>query len=1047
MIIKWNVSILCLTVKKQPPSSPKPSPARKRMSLEALQLELASPELSKGSSPYPGPSTSLQKKSLPGKRSTSPNSPKVMGPRMSLKRKSVTHKKPKRLASPEFNSPPKLKKQKKCETVTSAYRRSNHLSTSTSSSPSDSEGELPLAWQKIEEQRRNRMMKKGKQFKSPNMPQLEMVNSISTQSPKCDKKKSHNKTRKSESTSISLDSSPNIKEKTKHDKCHKSYKRYSVVGTSSETSVNNNKSQRLSLDSFPAQSQPQKRKYTKRKKVSPESDKSQPSLTKWFSRLDEKSPTADTQTSATKSEKEKPGPSPSRRKRPIVIEWRGKQLKIHSPRVVLMRNKAHTKLKPRNLEIDMTDHKGSPDWNRKIDVLSTIDTGSRVTRNMVELDFCDDFVDYDLLPLTETSPKSPAVAQRKSGVSTAKRDSEADSGTAAGASLLRRRKSVKNRENFEEKCLETSDNIAQGIVRTPTGTSENNFSFAEADCDGPSLRLTPRRQADRNAETDTLDSPSNLDRKKIKRKTSGANEIFVSDFLSKQSISSDRKTNGQGGVDACSPKKSIKKALGLGFEANSELDMSVQEAQLTPTRTSGNNFSFVTKANFYGQSLRLTPKRRADKQIKTDDIDSATYTTILSGRKERRITTVPNESLESELIQKSVPSYSDHTLKSNTPKKHVVEEAHADSPAKNLRLRKTEHGRDCIESIDGRTSETAEKKLSPLGSKGGILKKTTDTDTNSSIFNCKKTVHALTFQKNVLSFNKGEKENEKNDVRYQSVTKEAVNDSPSKHLRRLPSQKYQINSYDSTQHAMKPDLGTDEVFYSHNSDFNKTKSNASRTSGALKKYKTNSLKRDYDAFRHSKDTRQTYCDSNDVPSKKGSPNKKVLCHEKSNRLSSTILSTVDDNVTDLQSYTIPTPTSLSPESDSYTAGDSCSAAQSLSPSYFTKFRQRCSGTETDSSSLTATPGFTDSNCLTSFISPPSQLAALSNLQKNYMKTLTIPDLDSQQRTLRSSGMNAPEASDKNLMAEYYGTSSLEGSKVGGGKLSNRQTATATSIVG
>ncbi|WAR19117.1 G2E3-like protein [Mya arenaria] len=327
---------------------------------EMPQLDPVESPMSPKTSPYPGPSGSMNKKRLPSKVSSSP--------RISLEKhfsspKSAPNSRKKRQADEEMRSPPKLKRVKSI-----AGRRKLAKSATcknASSSPSSSEGELPPAWQKIEEARQvEKERKRKKKYTGGAGQRRKSVNVVMN-------KKGLNSDSEDEPLSVLLSKKKGAD------------RRKTVCGVElqRENTVATNKKRMSLTNGSELKQEHKKRKYTKMKR--PSLDKAQTVLTHWFPKSNANRANdnvkADTNTVKVPSEKKKA-------KMPMVIEWKGKQLLIYSPRVVLKRSKGLGVMKPRNLEIDMNDRKGGVDLTKGIDMLSTIDMNVRLTRNMLDMD-------------------------------------------------------------------------------------------------------------------------------------------------------------------------------------------------------------------------------------------------------------------------------------------------------------------------------------------------------------------------------------------------------------------------------------------------------------------------------------------------------------------------------------------------------------------------------------------------------------------------------------------------------------------------------------
>ena len=583
--------------------------------------------------------------------------------------------------SPDYGKPPKLKKEKtKCKTV--SY---SDCFSPVSTSTTDSEDELPIAWQAIEEQRKKLKEKKMTTYlKGGKMPSLEKVGNSSkavSKKQRHDPPSSPNSTVYNGSTKVqtlkpskgywmagtsnsssvidgnnnkprlsldalSLQTQPTKRKYTKRithssnvgDRKTNEARRsldalshqsqptkrkytkrisnisYVEAGTNnkprlsleslthqsqptkrkytkriSNVEAGTNNKPRLSLESLSHQSQPTKKKYTKRAKLSPpDSDKSQPSLTKWFSKV-------------TQVEK-----SPTKRKRPYTVEWEGKQYKIHSPRVVLVRNKFLTKLKPRNLEIDMNLEKGCVDWNRKVDVLSSIDTDTRVTRNMVDIELND-------LPQAAATNK----AKRQSVLTKDGQEKKRSIGYVT-KSPKKVSSHVQNQENQENLEVETR-------YERPK-SSQTHFHKLIVLSKSPSLKVTPKKR--KLAEND-VDSPA--------------------------------------------------KHLKITKPDTEAVDNPI-EKHLTPTRTNNNSFNFLVSYE--------TPEKLKQEVQFTD-----------SPSKNLRARKTENESTKN---NKDSEEFNVDIVSSDTPKKTKSEVQCTDSPSKNLRVRKTEDESTTPKSMEGK---------------------------------------------------------------------------------------------------------------------------------------------------------------------------------------------------------------------------------------------------------------------------------------------------------------------------------------------------------
>lgn len=414
------------------------SPPHKREALELLQLELASsPDSSKGASPYPGPSKAMLKKGLP---TLLDNSPNVAVHKLTKKKNG------RRLASPRW-SPPKLKRHRNyrraSETVTSATAKNHrgeptflspkHSSQSSDDSTDDAlslnvfknqlkkmklenawdcrrrkrnewknkhsertrkskkkvyelDSEIEIKRKVVDRKRRNVLQSDIDADTGTSLKQIQVVKKQKKVDELCTEVKQTNRKKRK---NISLDmESEMAKEADSLGGRHRKYKsndRLSLAVTNMEKGnlslKERGKQSRLSLKMpFPNVSVEKKGHYRKSKK-SFETDRSQTTLMSWLKPVPKQSIM-----SVDKGEaKCSTNPTTQNDKKPIVIEWRGKQLVIKSPQVVLTRSKINkmVTLKPKNLDIDMND-RGSCEWNKDIDLLFNLETDVRITRKMID---------------------------------------------------------------------------------------------------------------------------------------------------------------------------------------------------------------------------------------------------------------------------------------------------------------------------------------------------------------------------------------------------------------------------------------------------------------------------------------------------------------------------------------------------------------------------------------------------------------------------------------------------------------------------------------
>ncbi|KAH3852385.1 hypothetical protein DPMN_094892 [Dreissena polymorpha] len=341
---------------------------------------VTSPESPKGTSPYPGPSGSLKKNKLAGKvKSPAALSPVPKTSPVCQSAKQPKRRYRKRCASPAFTSPPKLKKV--CTGTgkageTDAAGGDINVTSSTaeqSSSPSSSEGEIPLAWMKIEEERKQNKMKKRK-YKtkwSKTKSVKSVTNGQGLEAPALNADSTANSYMAEAETSTQLALEAKISQKD------------STPGNGILSSTKQKRKQ-MSLGAPLVVSdkmfRPGPASKTKRKSL--DEDKKQTLLTNWFTKVQQKNKETPPKTRAGVV---KLKPNELKPTKPVLIEWKGKQLVILSPKVLLKRNEIFDKFKPRNLDIDMNDRKGCIDSNKEISMLACLESDVRLTRKRLDL--------------------------------------------------------------------------------------------------------------------------------------------------------------------------------------------------------------------------------------------------------------------------------------------------------------------------------------------------------------------------------------------------------------------------------------------------------------------------------------------------------------------------------------------------------------------------------------------------------------------------------------------------------------------------------------
>ena len=329
----------------------------------------------------------MQKKRPPGKLD-SPESPRLAAEGKSPKH-SGSRGRRKREAI-DLESPPKLKRvrvQSKCDTV--VLSKANDLN----SSPSSSEGELPPAMQKIEEERRRKkeLQKEKKKGKGPGKKRQSVLITVEHDN--------------SEMDFTDIATSSKAKQMGKVRKSGGNGKTTGTISTERKQFIgagiifkplNTKVSARRSIATTSELGKNSKTQKSAKNRKSVDNGKTQTFLTKWFTSPTELKTESKIHDKATV----KLSPNQKKLKGPTLIEWKGKQLLIHSPKVKLKRSKGLGAL---NLAIDMNDRKGTVDSNKEIDMLSKIESEMRITRNMVDMDLNEKLTEIEKTQEASTS--------------------------------------------------------------------------------------------------------------------------------------------------------------------------------------------------------------------------------------------------------------------------------------------------------------------------------------------------------------------------------------------------------------------------------------------------------------------------------------------------------------------------------------------------------------------------------------------------------------------------------------------------------------------
>lgn len=698
------------------------SPPHKRKSLELLQLELSSsPDTSKGTSPYPGPSDSMKKVGLPSPKTSKRQS-------VNNKRKSSVAK-GKRMASPEnTESPHTLKRQKmhrkKCATMTSTgalgHRTRDSLTSPTTSSQSseDSSDEetpngmskhklskmtLESAWdvrrrKRLENRKRNEMKKgqtnntteseidmKGKgtnkkkvdliTLKSGNDTAEEMNRKLKNTKNSARKGGCKDSTKNIELSDTNMDAGKEMNDSVKMTALgkHKPTELPLPGVNDSEKGKKNGKEKeklrRVTADAtlLAAASGIEDKGKQVRRKRSLEYDKTQMTLTSWLK------PKQD----MVKQENIKRSPvKASEPKNPVVIEWKGKQLIIRSPKVVLnrSRSKKTLKMRPKNLKIDMNDAKGCAEWNREIDLLSNLETDVRVTRKMIDIDRLDNKNDRAVKYLR--SPARQEVKQEKTQyISPSKKRKTQENSVKSSA--------VSEVNNNEVLGKFSKEKTGKAVHHAQDRLNDEKFTDIKYNCvgdfDGQNTQIGDKvedspvqnlrgRKTRRNV-SNTV-SANSLEAKLIKeneikkspRKSTSSSKSVVPDSPKSRNVSID------------SPAKNLRERVKKGnkdsnilemVENSSLVDTLEKENQLTPTIENKKGFNFTVKG-----------KRSCD----------TSSGTVLPYNPE--IKSNEKESLSAQSLSELNNEMNDHFKKQKMFKQQISLSGHlGDSPAKNLRKR------------------------------------------------------------------------------------------------------------------------------------------------------------------------------------------------------------------------------------------------------------------------------------------------------------------------------------------------------------------------
>lgn len=358
----------------------------KRMSLEQLQLELASTSASsKCGSSYPGPSGALRKKALPKFQDTDsdiniPNTNRASTNRSRRKRMSDTAEK-----SPVS---PKLKRLDMSRERSSRHTRlHNFLTPSTSSDTSDDEcyghNSVQQSFKHSGSFAQKNKINMCTSSRIRNMQKQKHHNAVCSTSNGAKKVIAAKELLASNERKQKRRLKDAEKDKMLTNNC------YSVTRTNKGNTGHNKgiSNQKQSVGTFKSSEhiRPQGQNVNK-KKSTLKLDKNQTTLTQWLKcnssseKSLENTPKHSEKLSISKKS------SLTELSTSYIIEWKGKQLFIKSHRVIPRNNRNIGCLNPKNLEIDMNGSRGSSDWNKEVNVLVNIDSEVRVTRQMHEME-------------------------------------------------------------------------------------------------------------------------------------------------------------------------------------------------------------------------------------------------------------------------------------------------------------------------------------------------------------------------------------------------------------------------------------------------------------------------------------------------------------------------------------------------------------------------------------------------------------------------------------------------------------------------------------
>ncbi|XP_060566678.1 uncharacterized protein LOC132725559 [Ruditapes philippinarum] len=694
------------------------SPPNKRKSLELLQLELASsPEASKGASPYPGPSSAVKKLGLP------------MSP-------TANAKKGKRYAGSEArHSMAQAKKSRRLSkasaTVTSASLKDKHseiLSSSMSSQSSEesSDDDLQLSLKKSK-------LKKMKLENAWDVMRRRKLESDRKIAEKRDKNKNIKTERKRKTDAVKRrqgesskvltleDTGRNLKNgENEHcwtndgDKSDFSNltdqrkdmmnKRLSLAVTKSEKGTQSEEKMfkgRYSISPCAGTSTVSgidKNKKRKLKRESLENDKGQTTLTNW---LKPKTPETKIKPPAAKDNlkdentEQALNRTPTKGgKKPVIMEWKGKQLLIRSPRVLLRRSRSRNvvTMKPKCLEIDMTDDKGSVDWKNDIDLLSNIESDVRVTRTMV---------DIDQIEVAKISAKKGKQSSGKS--STVKKVARNES-METKVSNANDKRSLLVQEEDEGEARKTEMYVKTKALLGKSVKNERDFgSKPDSGVDIHDTQVNMKRE---DSPAKNLRVRTGGDKTKTKLVKDQGKIHMDTPVHANDKISVKFKHQNSAPINIKnSPAKSLrprhKKDKGKNIsieEIGSISEHYVKENELTPTLQTGNCFNFAVQKD---KSLKEegSPYNGGSPLIKVKDSSQFGSVILINDTYDRKVNESVDEAKISQDNLERLKMYKPVAL-SDSPAKNLRKRSHQADSTKEINVQKEDSDNDRSVSVD-----------------------------------------------------------------------------------------------------------------------------------------------------------------------------------------------------------------------------------------------------------------------------------------------------------------------------------------------------------